>query len=376
MQKKILIVGNTSDDHLKRFDRHIREVDKDEKVSLDAFNINSRERNKLFDRTYHLKNYFPKFLLKIKFVRNVVIRINYYLSFLQVNNYDLINIHFLTPHSFVLLPLYKRKSSKIMVSPWGSDVYRIDKATRDKTRKVYDVADYISAPKIQFREDIKNLFSVPEDKIIDLAFGSENIDSLIRIEALTKEDAKNNLDLKNSFIISCGYNRNKAHNHLIIVDALSSIRDLLPQNTVLIFLMTYGPENHEYFQEIEKKLKLANFKYIIFYNFLSTTEVATIQKATDLFICIQDTDANSATLQEYLLCKTDIIIGEWLKYPQFEKYGLPYLKTPSKEILATTLKEYFTAQEKIYIPERLIDNIRQSAWSVKIKEWYNFYLSL
>lgn len=376
MPKRILIVGNTSDDHLKRFDRYIREMDRDKKVSIEAFNINTNERNKLFDRTYHLKNYFPKFFLKIKFVRNVVIRINYYLSFLQVNNYDLINIHFLTLHSFVLLPLYKRKSSKIMVSPWGSDVYRIDKITRDKTRIVYDVADYISAPKIQFREDIKNLFSVPEDKIIDLAFGSENIDSLIHIEALTKEDAKNNLDLKNSFIISCGYNRNKAHNHLIIVDALSSIRDLLPQNTVLIFLMTYGPENHEYFQELERKLKSANFKYIIFYNFLSTTEVATIQKATDLFICIQDTDANSATLQEYLFCKTDIIIGEWLKYPQFEKYGLPYLKTPSKEILATTLKEYFTTQEKIYVPERLIDDIRQSAWSVKIKEWYNFYLSL
>ncbi|MGJ7024625.1 glycosyltransferase [Petrimonas sulfuriphila] len=376
MCSKILIIGNSSDNHLKRLERYINEVNKDGKLYIEVFNINPNEKYELFKRTFHIKNFFPKFFLKIKFIRTIVSFLNYYLSFLQVGNYDVINIHFVTVHSYILLPLYKLKSKKIMISPWGSDVYRIDKATRNKIKKVYDAADYISVAKIQFRDDVKKIFSVSDSKLIDLGFGSENIDSLIHIESLTKEDAKNNLDLKNSFIISCGYNRSKAHNHLIIVDALSSIRDLLPQNTVLIFLMTYGPENHEYFQEIEKKLKLANFKYIIFYNFLSTTEVATIQKATDLFICIQDTDANSATLQEYLLCKTDIIIGEWLKYPQFEKYGLPYLKTSSKEILATTLKEYFTAQEKIYIPERLIDDIRQSAWSVKIKEWYNFYLSL
>ena len=264
-----------------------------------------------------------------------------------------------------------------MISPWGSDVYRIPtNDLKEKARKIYKTVDYVSAPKIKFREDIQEVFSVPDYKIIDLAFGSENIDTLIDNESLSKVTAKKELSTENSFVITCGYNKHKAHNHLKIIHALISVKETLPVNTVLFFPMTYGPSDDEYLNEIETKLKENHFTYTIFNQYLSSRDIMVMQKATDLFICIQDTDANSATLQEYLLSGTNIILGQWLRYPQFEEYGIPYWTTPSKDSLKNTLNEYFISPTKISVPKELKEQIKNNAWSVKIKDWYNFYLSL
>lgn len=379
MSIKVLIVGNTSDDHLRRFDRYMKEINKDKKIIIEAFNRNVQEKNNLFEKTYHIKNYFPRFFLKIKSakIRSILHRVNYIISFSQVNHYDLINIHFLTEHSYYLLPFYKKRAKKIMISPWGSDVYRISTPQmKQKAKKIYDKADYISVPRIKFREDIKEIFSLSDKKIVDLGFGSENIDTLLNLGTITKKSSQTQLGLENSFIITCGYNRFKAHHHLSIIDALQSIKHLLPDNSVLFFPMTYGPEDCDYLRQIEQKLQDNNFRYKIFYEYMSSERITVIQKASDLFICIQDTDANSATLQEYLLCGADIILGSWLSYPQFEKYGTPFLTTPSIDQLKDILKKYFTNPQKNIVPEQLKTDIMNNAWSVKIKEWYNFYLSL
>mgnify|MGYP000877800926 CR=1 FL=1 len=379
MPVRILIVGNTSDEHLKRFDRYIKEVNKDKKIFIDAFDINEKERGSLFNKTYHIKDY----LSKMNFIKSARIhvflkKINFLLSFSRVKKYDLINIHYLTYHSFILLPLYKIKAKKIMISPWGSDIYRIpNKKLKEKFRKVYDAADYVSvAFDIKFKEDIVKTFSVPQSKLVNLGFGSEIIDALIEKEHINKHFAKKELDVEGTFIITCGYNRNIAHNHLAIIDALIKIKNILPGNTLLFFPMTYGPVDKEYLNKVRQKLVDNAFKFIIFEEFIQAERLTLIQKACDLFIHVQNSDANSATLQEYLLCGTDIINGEWLKYPQFEKYGIPYMQSPSINELSSVLTQYFTSPKDIPVPEKLKEDIRRNSWSYKIKEWYNFYLSL
>lgn len=265
-----------------------------------------------------------------------------------------------------------------MISPWGSDIYRIpNKKLKEKFRKVYDAADYVSvAFDIKFKEDIVKTFSVPQSKLVNLGFGSEIIDALIEKEHINKHFAKKELDVEGTFIITCGYNRNIAHNHLAIIDALIKIKNILPGNTLLFFPMTYGPVDKEYLNKVRQKLVDNAFKFIIFEEFIQAERLTLIQKACDLFIHVQNSDANSATLQEYLLCGTDIINGEWLKYPQFEKYGIPYMQSPSINELSSVLTQYFTSPKDIPVPEELKEDIRRNSWSYKIKEWYNFYLSL
>lgn len=379
MLVRILIVGNTSDEHLKRFDRYMKEVNKNNRVVIDVFNINEIEKICLFNKTYHIQNYFSKLsFIKSTWIRAFFKRINYFLSFSRVKKYDLINIHYLTYHSSILLPMYKRKAKKIMISPWGSDIYRIPNLKiKKKFQKIYEAADYVSTDHdIKFREDILKIFSVPQRKLIDLGFGSEIIDVLIDKEQVTKESAKKELKVEDTFIITCGYNRNQAHNHLAIIEALIKVKDILPKNTLLFFPMTYGPADNEYFNRIKTKLIENNFKFTIFEEFIAAERLALIEKACDLFIHVQNTDANSASLQEYLLCGTDILNGGWLKYPQFEKYGTPYMQVPSIDELSDKLTQYFTFRNNIPVPKELKEEIRKNAWSCKIKEWYNFYRSL
>lgn len=377
MIKKILIVGDTSDNHLKRFKKYLNLQEKNNELEFEAFNVNMQHKEKLFEKNYHLKRHFPSYFYKIKTVHILFEILDCFLSFNYKEKYDLINIHFLTIESYILLPVYKRVSKKIMISPWGSDVYRIYYKFKSKYQKIYDSADFISvASDIKFKDDVREKFNVPDYKFVNLGFGSEMLDVLIENKNITKTVAKKKLIMDDSFIITCGYNSSSAHNHLDIIDALVSVKVYLPKNTLLFFPMTYGPKEKDYILDIENKLIKNGFSYKIFNNYLSEEEQLLLRVSTDLFIHIQDTDANSATIQEYLFCKTDIINGDWLRYPHFEKYGMPYYITESKKHLSNTLKDYFLAEHKIAIPEALIKDIKLNSWSYKIKEWYQFYLSI
>lgn len=374
MSINILIIGSANDSHLIRFKKYFDAINHSD-ISIDIFNINGTADAQNFRNTFNITRHFPQRLYAIKFVNNLAKLLDLYLSFGKVGKYDLINIHYLTLDSFFLLPFIKRKSRKILISPWGSDVYRI-KNKRKYYWTVYHYADFVSAPKIKFRDDVRNLFSVPSSKFIDLGFGSEIIDYISNNQYSDTKVIKRNLGCEDSYIITCGYSRSKAHHHSTIIDALFSVKKHLPQNVILYFPMTYGIYDQEYLDSIEQKLSECGFRYHIFKDYLSNEQLFHIEKATDLFIHIQDSDAFSATIQEYLLCDTAMINGSWLRYPELEKYGIPYLLVDQKEELPKVLTSFFMNKSNPIVPKELKGEIANRGWSKMICQWYQFYASL
>ena len=270
------------------------------------------------------------------------------------------------------MPLYKRIAKTVLSSPWGSDMYRNKNLYKFMVKKVLEWSDAVSAPKIQFREDIKRLFHVPESKFVDLGFGADMIDVIIKNSDLTRERAKEKIGLAEKYLITCGYNGMKPQHHSEIIHALVQVREQLPENLHLLLPMTYGATDN-YLQEIENQLNNYHFQYTIFDKFLSDEELLNIRKATDMFIHAQPSDAFSASIQEYLLCEAIIVNGHWTRYPDFEKFGMPYYLYYSFDELPACILKAYRQEEKVEISPELKGFIQKKGWLHLAEEWSKVY---
>lgn len=383
MKANILIIGSIADRNLIRLVNSIKKFDTDSKICIDILHINPPNHNKLNYRISELTEnigeiYYVKDQKKYKLVYlNKFLRLVKIFSTLKDvknNHYDLINIHYMSGFYYFIWHLIKRKGRKILITPWGSDIYRIKKFARFLIGRCYNKSNYISCGNIKMKYDIKTTFHVPENKIVDLAFGSQMIDLISESININRSISKKNLGLDDKYLIVCGYNASAAQQHLEIINSLYKVKSFLPLKTTLLFPMTYA-KNVDYVKKVKTVLGKTDFDYVIYDEYLSDDQLLHIRKAADLFINIQLTDAFSASLQEYILCEAKIINGAWLSYPQLEKFGYPYYITKTVSTLSQTIKEVLKDQDGIIISENVKQFIRERGYKYQAKKWYDFYLN-
>ena len=100
-----------------------------------------------------------------------------------------------------------------------------------------------------------------------------------------------------------------------------------------------------------------------------------LRQSTDLFIHIQTTDANCATVREYLLCRKKVINGSWLCYDDLERYGLPYFNVDSEENLPMCILCAYKS-EPIFIDERVINGIKEKGCIHQMSLFNKIFVSL
>ncbi|NLI73055.1 MAG: glycosyltransferase family 4 protein [Bacteroidales bacterium] len=376
---KILLVGDAYSVHLLKFVGNLKKLNPN--LKIDIFNISKSNKNEpekiaIFNRVIQPRKYFPNWIYKISFLlpffsRFLDLGLSFASSFCH-SKYDIINIHFVSVESFFLMPQYKRKAKTIMSSPWGSDIYRNKGLYKFMVKKIMDWSDWISAPKIQFREDIKKIFQVAESKFVDLGFGADMIDVIRQNEWLSRDEAKAKIGLIDNYLITCGYNGLKPQRHAKIINALAEVRESLPENLHLLLPMTYGASKN-YIEEIRNLLKKHHFDYTIYDQYLPDDKLLYIRKASDMFIHAQPTDAFSASMQEYLLCETIVVNGHWTRYPDLEKFGIPYYLYHSFDELPACILKAYRQEENIHISNELKEFIRKKGWQHLAKEWSKVY---
>lgn len=381
-ETKVLIVGDIQGFHIIRLVTHLKRINP--ALKIDIFNISKSSKDypegiDAFNQVFQPRKYFPDWIYKMSFLKPFFSRLlDLFISFgkdFRNAKYDIINIHFISPESFFLMFWYKRKAKTILSSPWGSDIYRNKPLYEVLVKKVLDWSDVVSAPKIQFREDIKRLYKVPESKFVDLGFGADAIDLIIKNSHLTRNEAKEKINLSDRYIVTCGYNGLKPQRHPRIIQALSQVKDKLPENLHLLLPMTYGATEN-YIRDVEQLLKTHQFNYTIIDHFLSDEELVYIRKATDMFIHAQPSDAFSASMQEYMLCDAIIVNGHWTRYPDFEKFGIPYYLYNSFEELPAAILKAYKREENILISKELKDFIQKKGWLHLAEEWSRVYEKL
>lgn len=377
MSKKILIVGNAKSQHLYNLVLNVKKNNHHIRIDILNLSTKSLNSNSVFDNVYECKKSLPSILYKIPVLSSLFYRFfDLKIALKNISEkYDLVNIHYVTIDTYFMWDRLKKISDNIMLSPWGSDVYRVKNIFIKKIKTVYDKCTYVSVPKIKFRNDIIDKFSIDQSKIIDLGFGSSIIDKIIEFNSMGKTKAKRILNFENKFIITCGYNASELQNHSKIIDSINAVKGQLKidiNNIILLLPMTYGG-NNEYINNIEKKLQATNLPYKIYNNYLQDSEVALLRGCSDVFIHAQPTDAFSGSLQEYLLTDNQVINGKWTRYPDLEKFGeVPYHVFNDFDELKIKIVNAVN-HEKLKISKELKDFICEQSWVQKGKQWTEFY---
>lgn len=378
MGYKLLVVGNIYDNHVVRYVSNLKNENPEAIIDILATKRDMPVQDRVADAVSDIywleeKSYQNKYLRefnKIRTLLSVVSRIK------NEKQYDIVNIHFPIEEYFFVISKFRKMGKTLLITPWGSDVYRSGKRGRFFLKRVFSNADYVCGTGNRFSKDVRRIFNVPSYKFVNLDIGSETIDYIYLHKAsIDTLKARTLLGIKREgYVITCGYNAHSEQNHLAILDAIYKIKDELPSDATLLFPMTY-PQNRQYIETVKERVKTYSFNSLFFEHFLSIDQLFLMRQATDMFIHVQQTDANAQSVQEYILLGKNVVNGGWLRYDELEKDGIPYYVTDSLQSLSTTVMNAYKEGRK-HISHETIDYIMSYGWKSWIKKWNTFFVQV
>ena len=372
----VLVIGDIYDNHLIRFVGNLKEENKDAIIDVVATRNNQelspRVKNAVRDIFYFVDytngNKYVREIKKIFGIRQTLRKLG------ENHHYNIVNIHFPQEEYGFSADLFKKLGDTILITPWGSDIYRCGKRGRFLLRPLFKKSDWVCGTGNRFNKDVQKFFNLPDAKFVNLDIGSESIDYISeKQKEIDAVEARAILGLKGEYFITCGYNAHKEQHHIEIIEAINSIKKELPSQSTLIFPLTY-PKDTEYIDTIKKKLNECSLHAIIFDQYLKNEDLFLMRQATDMFIHVQSTDANAASVQEYLLLGKNVVNGSWLRYSELETCGIPYHLVDSLEALSLAILNAFRTGAT-EIPEKTKGYIASYGWKPWIKKWNEFFIS-
>lgn len=305
----------------------------------------------------------------------------FYLSIfsLSFRKYDIVNVHFPKPRLLKVMPWLKRMSKSIVITPWGSDVLRVnDTGAIRRMRTIYSYASCVTVPPCsQLGETIVGKFKFDPEKMCPLRWGLDYVDFIEEAKPhKSVEESKARFGICDKYVITCGYSSAPSHRHEAIIEAVHSIKAELPDNLLLLFPFTYGWGTPEYRQSIKDKCRSYGLESVFVEDYLDLEDLYTLRMATDMFVHVQLTDAGAASVMQYILCHKKIVHGSWMKYVDLEQYKpLFYFPVDRMEDLGKVILDAYKSKG-IDIPDGVISTIMGRGWNKEIKKWDRLFSSM
>jgi len=290
--------------------------------------------------------------------------------------YDFLHMFFLHVGFSGSTDLLQRIARKRIISVFGSELYRSPEVVIRKLRSLVAIADHVTAANPDTLRDFRKRFVYPEDKTSICRFGLQPLRSIDAMKDVSKESHKAAIGIApETFLITCGYNASAGQQHYAMINAITAVKELLPDPYLLLFPVAMGG-TATYISELENKLKSANLNYKFIREYLPDNELAHLRCATDIMIQIQITDQLAGAMQEHLYAGNVVITGAWLPYAVLEEGGIVWWKTNSPEnlgsSLAEVLKNYHEYNGLSSKNRAIIGSL--SSWAETIASWRNLYL--
>lgn len=383
---KLLIIAWYADiSHISEFITNLKKSNPDVGISLLTSRPTLAEIPKdAIDNTSEIicfKYYSGK--CRNKLIAGLVTRFYFLRTFARLpkNKYDIVNIHYAKPRLSYALPLIKKLSNHLVISPWGSDVFRIeDKRDIKQLQKVYANAQYVTIGKeSSIGQRLINVFKVDPGKMIKLGWGGEFFDYIQeRVLSTTTEEAKARFELEGRYVITCGYNAQRQQRHDAIIDAIDNVRDRLPEKLTLLFPFTYGTSSWSdgYKAAIKNKCRKLGLDMVSVEERLDMSDLLKLRMATDIFVHVQTTDAGSRSVMEYVACNKKVVHGAWIKYAYLENnHPSCYFPVERLEDLGECIVQAYNATVGP-LPQAVTDHIMARGWKHKMALWNGFFESL
>lgn len=310
------------------------------------------------------ENYFKTLysrLLKIKAV-------------LKEGSFDLINMQFVdyTELADAVILKYLLKT-KLLLSYWGSDLFRETENKLTRMGRFVRYADFITFDnrdlEIKFRKTYKWADRMPSRTVL---FGLPVLD--IIMDKRKSENEKNIREKwglpKGKTVIAVGYNGMPSQQHKQVLQAIKKLDTKNKKRTVLLLQMSYGGTK-EYRRFVVSAARRTGCECIDIQRFLTDEEVAELRIVTDIFINAQTTDAFSGSVCENLFAGTVLLNAEWLCYKEFEKYNFKYLEFREFDEITALVGRILEHKPDVSTNENLIWRLR--SWECCAPKWEKVY---
>ena len=284
-------------------------------------------------------------------------------------DFEIIHFQGIYPWASHLIKNTISNSKKKIVTVWGSDFYRSRQRDSIRIKTIADNVDTLTFANNMTSKDFGKIYNSHKKHQI-IRFGLSTLDKIKSLKATHTSST-------DKLIVTIGYNRNKAHNHLLILDQIAKLPTNLKQGLKLLLPLTYGQIDKIYIQQIELKLKSLGVDFEILSNFQNENQMARHALNSNIMIQLQKTDSFSGTMQEYIYANNIVITGDWLPYEDLDNENIVIYKIKAIDELATELKycikNYHDLQEKVAKNSSGIYHL--SSWQSNILLWNDLYMS-
>lgn len=377
-KKSILLVANGNHQFITNYTKWLSKQ-QENKFQVDILSLTPiKEINKkYYNRTFNInKNIFINLVYKIEGNRRYYRLYQYKKVFKSLPYYDIIHFHFISVDSYFLVRHVKKYTkSKIILSIWGSDMYRIKPENEDMFFQTCKKADHITFTNQKAIEFFQSKYHWQKNNLRLCRFGLAPLENLKELKA-TRTEYKIQLNWKlEKLAITIGYNLSRFQQHLEILQqfedkAIIALKDKIQ----LVLPMTYGGVP-EYKKQLLARLNDLPFKYFVYDTFLSDEKVAQIRKASDIMIQLQETDQFSGSMQEYLFACNVVVTGSWLPYKTIKDHGARFIEIDKINELVHVLPNIINNYKKYEIQTENNSKaiLELSSWEKNIKDWIVLY---
>lgn len=342
MYKSILLLANPDSIHVYNYVRNIL-VPEHYKVTI--LNYNGRNTNIKED---FLNYYHKNGVTLIDGINPMVVWRPSYYSYCKkfsailksIGSFDVLHVHYVKDYVVFPIIMNKHNYGKIVLTFYGSDIYRIGNLRFCLLLPLLNVADNISLISNDMLSEISRKTFVSKriiEKCSIADFGNmfyNEIDNLIKCDK--KDDCKISFGFnKDKILVTVGYVGRPQMQQL---EALNQIKQstAYKSNIIEIAIPAYGMTK-QLRQDIEYVLSESKVKYNIFEQFMGEEEVSKLRVATDIFVHTQTTDALSCAMLEHLYAGSVVINGAWLKYKTLDEWEVSYEKIGTMQELPMVL---------------------------------------
>lgn len=282
---------------------------------------------------------------------------------LKAGPFDLINMQYAEYADLIDIVLLKYLTrTRLVLSYWGSDLFRLKEGRRAAMGRYARHADYITFDSRDLEAEFRNQYGRAGRKGMGtVMFG---LPVLNLIEETRRRSTREELRRKwgvpeDKIVIAAGYNGIPEQQHKRVLGAVGRLPQEWKEKVAVVLQMTYGGTKC-YRRSVAAAAEKTGCRHLEFERFQTPEEAAEFRLLADIYINAQTTDAFSGSVCEYLSAGTVLLNARWLRYREFEKGKFHYVEFTDFADLTKQLER--TLKEK---PE--VCGNREAVW--KLRSW-------
>lgn len=290
-------------------------------------------------------------------------------------DFDAVNIHYADPIYGDFARALKRRGRKLVTSIWGSEFLRAGPSSLRNLGRTFDVSDIVTSNNPEVMQKIVAHYPGISDRARIVPFGLRSLDVIAELQqSESQEETRKKLDIPlEKVVVTCGYNAIREQCHAKMIEALAALSTAAKSRLFIMMPMTY-PDNQAYREEVRKSLGATDVEYRILDKIMSIEDICRVWIASDYAVNMQTTDSLSGSVQEQIFAGSSMIVGKWLPYRIFEKWGVQLHKVESPEEISAALEKAALGGEIGRRNRDYADRIYDySSWSSNAPKWLQLY---